>query len=157
MNLQEQISRIQSMMVTINEGSESRQDKLLNIINSAGLLQASLSVGGMERLINIVGDDNITIQNKIWFIKEVVMMTDREYIQPYDIDEEPIHVGEDDDGVITQIETLYGDSALLSIYEDYEDYDLETEYENINYESLPDQIIKEIFDIVLKYYNKYVK
>ena len=154
MNLQEQISRIKSMMVTINEGSESRQEKLLNMINSAGLLQASLSVGGMERLINIVGDDNITIQNKIGFIKEVVMMTDHEYIQPYDIDEEPIHVGEDDDGAITQIETLYGDSALLSIYDDY---DSEPDSEYINYESLPNQIIKEIFDIVLIYYNKIIK
>ena len=154
MNLQEQISRIQSMMVTINEGSESRQEKLLNIINNAGLLQASLSVGGMERLINIVGEDNITKQNKIEFIKEVVMMTVYEYISPFDIDEEPIHVGEDDDGTIREIQTFYGDSALISIYEDYDD---EPDHEYADYESLPDQIIKEIFDVVLMYYNKLIK
>jgi hypothetical protein len=154
MNLQEQISRMKSMMVTINEGSESRQEKLLNMINNVGLLQASLSVGGMERLINIVGDDNITIQNKIDFIKEVVMMTDYDFIVIDDIGEEPIHVGEDDDGTITQIELLYDDSVLLSIYDDY---DSEPDSEYTNYESLPDQIIKEIFDIVVKYYNKIIK
>jgi hypothetical protein len=154
MNLQEQISRIQSMIVMINEGSESRQEKLLNMINNVGLLQASLSVGGMERLINIVGEDNITKQNKIDFIKEVVMMTVYEYISPFDIDEEPIHVDEDDDGTIREIETFYGDSALISIYEDYDD---EPYHEYVNYESLPDQIIKEIFDVVLIYYNKIIK
>jgi hypothetical protein len=154
MNLQEQISRIQSMMVTINEGSESRQEKLLNMINNVGLLQASLSVGGMERLFNIVGEDNITTQNKIEFIKEVVMMSDYGFIIIDDIDEEPIHVGEDDDGTITQIELLYDDSVLLDIYDDY---DSEPDNEYINYESLPDQIIQEIFDIVLIYYNKIIK
>jgi hypothetical protein len=141
-------------MVTINEGSESRQEKLLNMINSVGLPQASLSVGGMERLINIVGEDNITIQNKIEFIKEVVMMTDYDFIVIVDIGEEPIHVGEDDDGTIREIETFYGDSALISIYEDYDD---EPDHEYVNYESLPDQIIKEIFDVVLIYYNKLIK
>jgi hypothetical protein len=145
---------MKSMMVTINEGSESRQEKLLNMINNVGLLQASLSVGGMERLINIVGEDNITIQNKIDFIKEVVMMTDHGYISVYDTYVEPIHVDEDDDGTLTLIETLYDDSALLSVYEDYDD---EPDSEYTNYESLPDQIIKEIFDIVLIYYNKIIK
>ena len=151
MNLQDNIDRIKSMMVTINEVSELRQEKLLNIITQVGLLQASLSVGGMERLINIVGEDNITKEDKIDFITDVVTMEDYEYISMNWIGEEDIFIEEDGDGVISQIEIIYSDSVRISYYDDYDSEALTDDV--VSYESLPDQIIIKIFDIIVKYYN----
>jgi hypothetical protein len=153
MNLQEQISKIQSMMGMINEGSESKKDKLLNSINKVGLLQTALSVGGLDRLINIVGEDSITKQNKIDFIKKVVSMDPWEYIRFDEIDEDPIYLDTIDDGeTIVQIEVIYNTAPLLSYDGGYNYRD-----EFGEYELLPENIITKIFDIVVKYYNRYFK
>ena len=53
----------------IKEDLSSRQEKLLNVINNIGMYNASTTVGGISRLISIVGEDNITTDNKISFIK----------------------------------------------------------------------------------------
>jgi hypothetical protein len=138
---------------TINEGSESRKDKLLNSINKVGLLQTALSVGGLDRLINIVGEDDITKQNKIDFIKEVASMDPWEFIKFDEIDEEPIYLDTIDDGeTIVQIETAYSTAPLISYDGGYSYRD-----EFGEYELLPENIITKIFDIIVKYYNKYVK
>lgn len=55
MNLQEQIYRIQSMMMENN----SSQEKIRGLIKSAGLKNASEIVGGIERLVKLGYDNDI--------------------------------------------------------------------------------------------------
>jgi hypothetical protein len=138
---------------TINEGSESRKDKLLNSINKVGIFQTALSVGGLNKLVDIVGEDNITKQNKIDFIKKIVSTDPWEYIRFDDIEEDPIYLDTIDDGeTVVQIEVIYDKAPLLSYDGGYNYRD-----EFGEYELLPENIITKIFDIIVKYYNKYVK
>lgn len=145
MDLQEQISRIQSIMET-----SSITDRLLDTINKVGLLQTALSVGGLDRLIKIVGEYNITIDDMIRFIKEVVETEDTEYIIFDEINGNGINVDGDN---LTQIEVIYDDSVLITHYED----DNYTVGANVyaSYESLSDEVIMEMFDMIVTYYNKY--
>ena len=138
----------QSMMGTINEGSESLKNKLLNTINKIGLFQTALSVGGLNKLVDIVGEDNLTKQNKIDYIKEVVSMNEYGFITFNEMDEEPIYLDTIDDGeTIVQIETIYSTAPLIS-------YDGEYGYRDEfgEYEHLSERVIRKLFYIVAGHY-----
>jgi hypothetical protein len=134
----------------IKEDLSSRQKKLLNVINNIGMYNASTTVGGISRLISIVGEDNITTDNKISFIKGLIKTVHMEFISMDDMGEEPIHIDEEDD-IISQIEILYSDEVLV----DYVDAGYNDVYFNpekfVSYEELPEQIIDEIYNMIVNY------
>lgn len=134
----------------IKEDLSSRQEKLLNVINNIGMYNASTTVGGISRLISIVGEDNITTDNKISFIKGLIKTVHMEFISMGDMGEEPIHIDEEDD-IISQIEILYSDEVLVD-YVDAGYNDVYFNQENlVSYEELPEQIIDEIYNMIVNY------
>lgn len=134
----------------IKEDLSSRQKKLLNVINNIGMYNASTTVGGISRLISIVGEDNITTDNKISFIKGLIKTVHMEFISMDDMGEEPIHIDEEDD-IISQIEILYSDEVLVDYVDaGYDDANFNPE-EFVSYEELPEQIIDEIYNMIVNY------
>jgi len=134
----------------IKEELSSRQKKLLNLINNIGMYNASTTVGGISRLISIVGEDNITTDNKISFIKGLIKTVHMEFISMDDMGEEPIHIDEEDD-IISQIEILYSDVVLVGYIDNgSSDSDYIPE-EFVSYEELPEQIIDEIYNMIVNY------
>ena len=134
----------------IKEELSSRQKKLLNLINNIGMYNASTTVGGISRLISIVGEDNITTDNKISFIKGLIKTVHMEFISIDEMGEEPIHIDEEDD-IISQIEILYSDEVLVDYVDvGYDDTNFNPE-EFVSYEELPEQIIDEIYNMIVNY------
>ena len=134
----------------IKEDLSSRQKKLLNVINNIGMYNASTTVGGISRLISIVGEDNITTDNKISFIKGLIKTVHMEFISMDDMGEEPIHIDEEDD-IISQIEILYSDEVLVDYVDaGYNDAYFDVE-KFVSYEELPEQIIDEIYNMIVNY------
>ena len=137
----------------IKEDLSSRQKKLLNVINNIGMYNASTTVGGISRLISIVGEDNITTDNKISFIKGLIKTVHMEFISMDDMGEEPIHIDEEDD-IISQIEILYSDEVLVDYIDNSSsggDYGDHIPEEFVSYEELPEQIIDEIYNMIVNY------
>lgn len=135
----------------IKEELSSRQEKLLNLINNIGMYNASTTVGGISRLISIVGEDNITTDNKISFIKGLIKTVHMEFISIDEMGEEPIHIDEEDD-IISQIETLYTDVVLVDYIDNgYSDIESVNYSRGVGYEELPEQIINEIYDMIVNY------
>ena len=121
MNLQENIKRI------LREEYTVKQMKLLTIASKVGLLKTAEMVGGIEDLINMLGDEFLTTNNKIKIIKEIVETTNDEYITLMDMNEEDVAVFH------------YGYSQ--DVGESY-----------MSYEELPKDVLDDIFNMVLDFY-----
>ena len=145
MNLKESIRRI------LREEYTEKQMKLLTLASQVGFLKTANMVGGVDDLLNILGNDFLNNKNnKIMIIKEVVESTDDEYITLMDMNENPIVV-KDEDGEISQIEMIYPNDVTIFHYGGYEySQDLGETY--IDYESLPRDILDDIFNMVMGYY-----
>ena len=145
MNLQENIQRIYEIM-----GGVITEDNKNNVIRK---MVDSL---GLKTTIQMVGD-YYTIEpylkeiDKINFIKEKVNDL-TEWIGGgvglVEIDEEPIHYDEDENE-IRQIEYLGKDSVTVDVY----DADMNSHLGefNVNYHSLPSQILNELVEILLNH------
>lgn len=90
----------------------SIQKKLLNSIEKIGFLRTSKMVGGLDKLFRILGNEHITKDNKIRIIKEIILLTDEQYITLMELNEEPILV-DDNDEEFSQIEILYPIDAWI--------------------------------------------
>jgi hypothetical protein len=134
----------------LKEELSSRQKKLLNLINNVGMYNASTAVGGISRLISILGEDNITTDNKISFIKGLIKTVHMEFISMDDMGEEPIHIDEEDD-IISQIEILYSDEVLVDYVDNSSSDSDYIPEEFVSYEELPEQIIDEIYNMIVNY------
>ena len=144
MNLQEQIRR------ALKEEYNDRQKKLLTLASQIGFLDASKVAGGINELLNILGEEFLSVNNMVKIIKEIVLTTDDEYITLIDMNENPI-VLKDEDGEITQIEMLYPNDLAAFTYGGHEySQDLGEEY--MYYEELPRQVLDNIFNMVVNYY-----
>ena len=144
MNLQENIRRI------LREEYTVKQMKLLTIASQVGLLKTGEMFGGIEYLINVLGDEFLTTNNKIKIIKEVVETTDYEYITLMDMNENPI-VLKDEDGELSQIEMINKEDVTVFHYGGYKySQDLGESY--MSYEELPKDVLDDIFDTVLDFY-----
>jgi len=144
MNLQQNIKRI------LREEYTVKQMKLLTIASQAGLLKTGEMFGGIEYLINVLGDEFLTTNNKVKIIREVVETTDYEYITLMDMNENPIvlKVG---DGKLSQIEMINKEDVTVFHYGGYEySQDLGESY--ISYEELPKDVLDDIFNMVLDFY-----
>jgi len=144
MNLQQNIKRI------LREEYTVRQMKLLTIASQVGLLKTGEMFGGIEYLINMLGDEFLTTNNKIKIIKEVVETTDDEYITLMDMNENPI-VLKDEDGELSQIEMIYREDVAVFHYGGYK-YSKDLGESYMSYEQLPKDVLDDIFDMVLDFY-----
>jgi hypothetical protein len=144
MNLQENIRRI------LREEYTVKQMKLLTIASKVGLLKTADMVGGIEDLINILGDEFLTTNNKIKIIKEVVETTDDEYITLMDMNENPI-VLKDEDGELSQIEMINKEDVTVFHYGGYK-YSQILDESYMSYEELPKDVLDDIFNMVLDFY-----
>jgi len=144
MNLQQNIKRI------LREEYTVKQMKLLTIASQVGLLKTGEMFGGIEYLINMLGDEFLTTNNKVKIIREVVETTDYEYITLMDMNENPI-VLKDEDGKLSQIEMINKEDVTVFHYGGYEySQDLGESY--MSYEELPKDVLDDIFDMVLDFY-----
>jgi hypothetical protein len=144
MNLQESIRRV------LREEYTVKQMKLLTIASQAGLLKTGEMFGGIEYLINTLGDEFLTTNNKIKIIKEVVETTDDEYITLMDMNENPI-VLKDEDGELSQIEMIYREDVEVFHYGGYK-YSQILDESYMSYEELPKDVLDDIFNMVLDFY-----
>jgi hypothetical protein len=144
MNLQQNIKRI------LREEYTVKQMKLLTLVSKVGLLKTGEMFGGIEYLINMLGDEFLTTNNKVKIIREVVETTDYEYITLMDMNENPI-VLKDEDGKLSQIEMINKEDVTVFHYGGYEySQDLGESY--MSYEELPKDVLDDIFDMVLDFY-----
>ena len=127
----------------------SIQKRLLNRIEKIGFLKTSKMVGGLDRLFNIIGKEHITKDNKIKIIKEIILLTDDEYIGLMELNEEPILV-DDNDEEFSQIEILYPMDAALFYYD--KDTGRDTGEVYWGYDELENDIVDDIFNMVIGYY-----
>jgi hypothetical protein len=144
MNLQQNIKRI------LREEYTVKQMKLLTIASQAGLLKTGEMFGGIEYLINVLGDEFLTTNNKIKIIKEVVETTDDEYIVLMDMNENQI-VLKDEDGELSQIEMINKEDVTVFHYGGYK-YSQILDESYMSYEELPKDVLDDIFDMVLDFY-----
>lgn len=144
MNLQQNIKRI------LREEYTVRQMKLLTIASQVGLLKTGEMFGGIEYLINMLGDEFLTTNNKIKIIKEVVETTDYEYITLMDMNENPI-VLKDEDGKLSQIEMINKEDVTVFHYGGYK-YSQILDESYMSYEELPKDVLDDIFNMVLDFY-----
>jgi len=144
MNIQENIRRI------LREEYTVKQMKLLTIASKVGLLKTAEMVGGVEYLINMLGDEFLTTNNKIKIIKEVIETTDYEYITLMDMNENPI-VLKDEDGELSQIEMIHREDVVVFHYSGYK-YSQILDESYMSYEELPKDVLDDIFDMVLDFY-----
>jgi hypothetical protein len=128
MNLQEHIRRI------LNEET-SIEKKLLNSIDNIGVFKTSKMVGGINRLLSIIGKNKINISQKIELITDIV----KEYGEDgyfIDVSEYDIFVDLDTNftrsrDYITEVTDLY-ERGRADIKQYPYDYD-EDEYDWENY------------------------
>jgi hypothetical protein len=151
MKLQEQISRIQSMM-RVNEGSmkiddDSRIGKMINqSLEIVGLTSTIKLFGGVEEMKEYINNTKFSRENKIEFIKYVYSeIGGTSFSEVY---ENPIHYPSNDE---THEEVAYMTSevVIIDVYGGYEYNNHIREFE-VPYEDLSDDIINEIFDITMK-------
>ena len=142
MNLQENIQRIKQMMI-----KEDEVPLIKRMIDDIGLKNTFKMVGDYDKL-----DSYLTDSDKIDFIENTVhrlsqeLETDFIGVTLQEIDEESIHYG-DEDEQLHQIEYL-GNKYVEVVYYDYEMDNYLGEY-NVRYDSLPTQILDEIFRMLL--------
>ena len=141
MNLIENIQRINTLI------SENDRDKTIrNLIDKLGISDAIKMAGNYY-----VIEPYLKEIDKINFIKEKVNDL-TEWIGGgvglVEIDEEPIHYDEDENE-IRQIEYLGKDGVTVDVYD--ADMDGHLGEFNVNYHSLPSQILDELVEILLNY------
>ena len=142
MNLQENIQRIKQMMI-----KEDEVPLIKKMIDDIGLKNTFKMVGDYDKL-----DSYLTDSDKVDFIENTIhrlsgeLETDFIGVTLQEIDEESIHYG-DEDEQLHQIEYL-GNKYVDVVNYDYEMDNYLGEY-NVRYDSLPTQILDEIFRMLL--------
>ena len=142
MNLQENIQRIKQMMI-----KEDEVPLIKKMIDDIGLKNTFKMLGDYDKL-----DSYLTDSDKIDFIENTIHRLSRELESDFiglaliEIDEEPIHYS-DEDGKLEQIEYLGNKYVDIAIYDNEVDTYL-GEY-SVRYDSLPTQILDEIFRMLL--------
>ena len=141
MNIIENIQRINTLI------SENDRDKTIrNMIDKLGISDAIKMAGNYYAI-----EPYLKEIDKVNFIKEKVNDL-TEWIGGgvglVEIDEEPIHYYEDEDE-IKQIEYLGKNGVTVDVYD--ADMNRHTGEFNVNYHSLPSQILDELVEILLNH------
>ena len=144
MNLHENIHRIHQMMGVITE--DKKDEAIKNLIDRLGVSDAIQMVGNYY-----VIEPYLKEIDKVKFIKDKVNDL-TEWIGGgvglVEIDEEPIHYDEDENE-LKQIEYLGKNGVTVDVYD--ADMNRHTGEFNVNYHSLPSQILDELVEILLNH------
>ena len=142
MNLIENIHRINTLI------SENDRDKAIrNMIDKMGVADAIKMTGNYYMI-----EPYLKEIDKVIYIKEKVSQLCDDFggngFGLVEIDEEPIHFGEDD-GELRQIEYLGRKQVYVDVYD--EDMGSHKGDFRVQYESLPGQILDELVEILLNH------
>jgi hypothetical protein len=131
------------MMGVINE--DKKDETIRNLIDRLGVSDAIKMVGNYYLI-----EPYLKEIDKVNYIKDRVKeLGGGSGFGMTEIDEEPLHYGETEDGELHQIEWLGTKSVDVSIYNDEMGAHLNDYY--VNYESLPGQILDELVEILLNH------
>ena len=137
MNLIENIQRINTLI-----SENDRGETIKNLVNRLGVADAIKMTGNYYMI-----EPYLKEIDKVNYIKERVReLGDGGGFRLTEIDEEPLHYGEED-GELHQIEWLGQTIVDISRYDDEIDTYL-GDY-SVNYESLPGQILDELVEILI--------
>ena len=153
MNLQENIHRIQSMMGVISE--DDNITKISKMIDDIGLSNTIKFFGGYYNISDMFGVDmyggdiNLTKEQKIDFIKEVVSNFLNNYgftsLSIYDLGMSPIRLGEPEPGEnLQQIENFSDRYVTIDIYGE-ENFSVNIGAYTEEYEELSDETLNKVF------------
>jgi hypothetical protein len=131
------------------------QEKIMNSIDSMGLLDTSKIFGGYDKLRKIMmGTQYLTKDVMIGVINDLFEDISEEgffYLTVLDLDLNPIVI-KDENGELCQIETIYKEGVQVYCYGGYK-YETELEDFLIKYENLDEIHLYEIIDSVMDYYS----
>jgi hypothetical protein len=138
MNLIENIQRINTLI------SEDKQEVTMRkMVDKIGVSNAIKMVGNYYTI-----EPYLKEIDKVNYIKDRVKeLGDGSGFGMTEIDEEPLHYGETEDGELHQIEYLGKNRAMVDVYD--EDMGTHLGDYNIPYESLPGQILDELVEILI--------
>jgi hypothetical protein len=147
MNLHENIDRIQFMMGVISENDNN--SKITKLIDSVGLMTAINAFGGYDELVSRYGNDVISRDKKIKFIKEFYRENEGQDTSLYfgDFDISPIHFYEDKK-VEKQIEFIGENGVFVDVYSKT-NFNVWMEVYTVPYEELPEDVLDEIFSTLI--------
>lgn len=129
---------------------EGAADFFIHMIKSRGLIQAAKLTGGYDDLIKITKGYDLTDEDKIVTIKDV-LRDEPDGISIYEQEGEPIYFFEEDDE-LHQIEFINMSGAGVVVVETEEFEELDDYIEP--YEDLPEDILDEIFGFIMKHYGR---
>jgi hypothetical protein len=124
---------------------ENLDDKIINMVNSLGIMTASKFVGGYKKLFKILDKYGVTKDMQIKLIKDYI--GNRDGLGLYEINLADILFKEVNDEAHFVV-YLEKDGALIQIWSGYDNDTDGGEYK-INYEELPDNVIDEIYDVII--------
>jgi len=153
MNLQENIHRIQSMMGVINE--DDKTAKIHKMINDTGLVNTIKFFGGYYNIMDMFGVDmyggdiNLTREQKIDFIREVISNVSKRYnstsLSIYDLGMSPIRLGEPEPGEnLQQIEHFNDGFVTIDVYGE-DNFSVNIGAYTSKYEDLSDEELNKVF------------
>jgi hypothetical protein len=147
MDLYENIDRIQIMMGIVSENDNN--SKITKLIDSVGLITAINAFGGYDELVSRYGNDVISRDKKIKFIKEFYRENEYQDTSLYlgDFDISPIHFYEDKK-VEKQIEFIDENGVFVDVYSKT-NYNAWMEVYTVPYEELPEDVLNEIFSTLI--------
>jgi hypothetical protein len=146
MKLKETIKKI------LKEETNSNS-KIQRMIDEVGLATTIKFFGGFSNFYDRVGNDVITRQHKIDFIKDYFITNRQYFVQEggnlfNDYGEQPILFYEDDEQ-IKQIEAFDNNVVYVDLYVKDEDGDSWSEVEELPYEDVPEDVLNELFYFVM--------
>lgn len=124
---------------------EGLDDKIINLVNSVGIMSATSFVGGYEKLFKILDKYEVTNDMKIRLIKDYV--GDKDGVGLNNINMEDI-MFKDDDNEQHVVIYLENNGVLVNIWSGH-DYDTDSGEYILSYEELPDNVIDEIYSAVI--------
>ena len=140
MNLIENIQRINTLI-----SEDKKEHTIRTMIDKMGVANSIKMVGNYYMI-----EPYLKEIDKVNYIKErIIELGGGSGFGMTEINEEPLHYGETEDGELHQIEWLGTKSADVSIYNDEMGAHLNDYY--VNYESLPGQILDELVEILLNH------
>ena len=143
MNLQENIHRIQSLL------SENREEMMRNMISKHGLYHAIKLMGGYDKILNTIGHEHFTNDDKIDFIRQVIYNLSKKYnstsLSIYDLGMSPIRLGEPKPGEnLQQIEHFNEGFVTIDVYGE-DNFSVNIGAYTEKYETLPDETLDKVF------------
>jgi len=141
MNLQENIHRIKTLM------SESKDERIKNMISSQGLYYVIKLMGGYENLLNHIDHEEITDDDKIVFIKKVVNKLSESYggggLSTFETGMSPVIYGRDE-YESKEIEYFGKERVTIDVYGGH-NYDSHMGEFSRHYENLPTDVLDNVF------------